>query len=106
VIYPLAKTDLPDKLKQISGVASYYATGYTSQQHLTNGLNAAGEMLVTRVNSGTHKNYQFVFATCSDGKVWFTGPYYKAFSGHHVEQGDSIPVNSLFGKTPFSKKES
>ena len=104
VIYPLGTTELPDKLKPISGVASYYVSGYVSQQALVNGVTVGGEMLVARVDSGTMKNYQFVFATSSDGNFYFAGPY-KGF-GHHVTQGQSIAVNSLFGNTPFSKRGS
>jgi len=101
VVYPMATTELPDKLKPVSGVASYYVTGYASPQALKDGLTVGGELLVARVESGTTKNYQFVFATSSDGTAYFAGPY-KGF-GHHVESGQSIPVNSLFGNTPFSK---
>jgi hypothetical protein len=101
VVYPIATTELPDKLKPISGVASYYVTGYASPRALKNELTVGGELVVARVDSGTTKNYQFVFATSSDGTVYFTGPY-KGF-GHHVASGQSISVNSLFGNTPFSK---
>ena len=103
VVYPMATTQLPDKLKRISGVASYYISGYAYPQALQDGLTVGGELLVARVESGTTKNYQFVFATFSDGKVYFAGPY-KGF-GHHVATGQSIPVNSLFGNTPFSNKQ-
>jgi hypothetical protein len=101
VVYPMATTELPDKLKPISGVASYYVTGYASPQALKDGLTVGGELLVARVESGTTKNYQFVFATSSDGTAYFAGPY--TGFGHHVASGQSIPVNSLFGNTPFSK---
>jgi hypothetical protein len=77
-------------------------TGYASQESLKNGLMVAGEMLVARVHGDLTKNYQFTFAVWSDGGTYFTGPF-KAFSGHHVMSGQSIPVNSLFGHTPFSK---
>lgn len=101
VVYPMATTELPDKLKPISGVASYYVTGYASPRALKDGLTVGGELLVARVESGTTKNYQFVFATSSDGTAYFAGPY-KGF-GHYVHNGQCIPVNSLFGNTPFSK---
>lgn len=101
VVYPLATTGLPDKLKPISGVASYYVTGYASPQTLKDSVTVRGELLVARVESATTKNYQYVFATSSDGTVYFTGPYRGI--GHHVTSGQSIPVNSLFGNTPFSK---
>lgn len=101
VVYPMAAVELPDKLKLISGVASYYVTGYAPPQALNNGLTVGGELLVARVESGTTKNYQFVFATSSDGNAYYSGPY-KGFDHHHVTSGQSVPVNSLFGHTPFS----
>lgn len=93
----------PEQLKLISGVASYYASGYVSPQALAQGLSVGGEMLVARTESATTKNYNFLFATSSNGNVYFAGPF-KGF-GHHVTQGQSIPVNSLFGNTPFSKPQ-
>ncbi len=101
VVYPMASAELPDKLKPIPGVASYFVSGYVSPNALAQGLTVRGEMLVARVESGTTKNYQFVFATSSDGNVYFAGPY-KGF-GHYITSGQNIPVNSLFGNTPFSK---
>lgn len=101
VVYPMPAADLPKRLKPITGVASYYVTGHTDPQALGNGLTVGGEMLVTCVASGTAKNYQFVFAFSSDGNAYFAGPY-KRFAHHHVESGQNVPVNSLFGHTPFS----
>lgn len=102
VVYGMATTELPDRLKPIPGVASYYVIGYASRQALNDGLTVGGELLVTRVESGITKNYQFGFATSSGGTVYFAGPY-KGFCGHYVDSGQSIPENSLFGHTPFSK---
>ncbi len=101
VVYPMAAADLPNRLKPMAGVASYYVTGYAAPQALSNGLTVGGEMLVARVDSVKMKNYQFVFAVSSDGNAYFAGPY-KGFAHHHVESGQIVPVNSLFGHTPFS----
>jgi hypothetical protein len=101
VVYPMAATDLPDKLQPMPGVSSYYVTGYASEKALSNGLTVLGELLVTRVESAIAKNYQFVFAVSSDGKTYFSGPF-KEFGHHHVSSGQNVPVNSLFGHTPFS----
>jgi len=100
-VYPLTTTALPERLKSITGVASYYVTGYVSTQALEQGITVGGEMLVARVEGDTTKNYNFVFATSSNGLAFYTGPF-KGF-GHHVVDGQSVPVNSLFGNTPFSK---
>ena len=98
----MAITELPDKLKPIRGVTSYYVIGYASRHALNDGLSVGGELLVTRVESGITKNYQFRFVTSSGGTAYFAGPY-KEFCGHYVDSGQSIPVNSLFGHTPFSR---
>ena len=101
VVYGLPAGNLPQNLQKMPGVTSYYVTGYAPPQSLKDGVMIAGEMLVARVDGNITKNYQFVFAVSSDGAPHFAGPY-KAFSGHHVMSGHSIPVNSLFGHTPFS----
>jgi len=101
VVYGLPIADLPQNLQKMAGVMSYFVSGYASQQSLKDGLMVAGEMLVARVDGDVTKNYQFVFAVSSDGATYFSGPF-KAFSGHHVMSSQSIPVNSLFGHTPFS----
>ncbi len=100
-VYPLASTALPERLKSITGVASYYVTGYVSTEALQQGITVRGEMLVARVEGTTTKNYNFVFATSSNGIAFYAGPF-KGF-GHHVVDGQSVAVNSLFGNTPFSK---
>jgi hypothetical protein len=101
VVYPIGTNALPEQLKSISGVSSYYVSGYVSPQVLLQGLTIGGEMLVARTDGATTKNYNFLFATSSNGNVCFAGPF-KGF-GHHVTEGLSITVNSLFGNTPFSK---
>jgi hypothetical protein len=103
VVYPMEAVHLPEKLKPIPGVSSYYVTGYAFHQALSNGLTVRGELLVARVESAVTKNYQFVFALSSDGKTYFAGPF-KEFEHHHVSSGDNVPVNSLFGHTPFSRR--
>jgi hypothetical protein len=96
----MATTEVPDKLKPI-GVASYYVLAYGSPPALNDACTVRGELLVTRSDRGIAKNYQYNFATASDGTMHFAGPY-KSFYGHHVQSGQGIPVNSLFGHTPFS----
>jgi|GEM_PF-1739663 len=102
VIYPMGTNALPGKLQQITGVASYYMSGYVTPQVFSNGLSVGGEMLVARTDGATTKNYNFVFATNSGGIVQYAGPF--TGFGHHVTSGQSINVSSLFGNTPFSSK--
>jgi hypothetical protein len=86
----------------MSGVCSYYATGYTDVQvNSAVGL-VAGELIVARRDRNLTKNYNYVFGVSSAGEVYFSGPY-KGF-GHHVTSGQSVEVNSLFGQTPYGGK--
>ncbi len=100
VIYPMGTNALPEQLQKITGVASYYVSGYITAQVLSNGLTVGGEMLVARTDGASTKNYIFVFATNSSATVQFAGPF--TGFGHHVTSGQSIQVNLLFGNTPFS----
>jgi hypothetical protein len=103
VVYGLKIVDLPENLQKMRGVTSYYVSGYASPQAMKEGLTVAGAVVVARVDRDIAKNYQFVIAVSSDGATHFAGPF-KAFSGHHVTSGQCIPVNSLFGHTPFSTR--
>lgn len=85
----------------MSGLSSYYATGYTNAQvNSAVGL-VAGELIVARSDGDLTKNYNYVFGVSSAGEVYFSGPY-KGFC-HHVNSGQSVEVNSLFGQTPYGK---
>ena len=101
MVYPIDNTLLPEQIKKMTGVSSYYATGYTNTQvNSTVGL-VAGELIVTRSDGDLTKNYNYLFAVSSVGEVYFSGPY-KGF-GHHVTSGQSVEVNSLFGQTQYGK---
>jgi hypothetical protein len=100
VVWPLTTADLPEPLQRMPGVTSYYVTAYSSSPNLLQGLPIVGEALVARADGDLTKNYQYAFAVGSERRVFFTGPF-KGF-GHHVNSGQSVPVNSLFNQTPFS----
>jgi len=51
-------------------------------------------LVVARSDGALTKNYQFVFATSSEGQAYFAGPF-KGF-GHHVSSGQQVAVESLF----------
>jgi hypothetical protein len=99
VVYSIDNTLLPEQIRKMTGVSSYYATGYTDVQvNSTMGL-VTGELVVARKDGNLTKNYNYVFYVSSDGNVYFSGPY-KGF-GHHVSSGQKVEVNSLFGQTPY-----
>ena len=101
LVYPINSALLPEQIKKMADVSSYYATGYTNVQvNSAVGL-VAGELIVARSDGNLTKNYNFVFAVSPAGEVYFSGPY-KGFD-HHVTSGQSVEVNSLFGQTPYGK---
>lgn len=103
VVYPIASNNLPEQLKQMSGVGSYYASACTTGLPMPGGFTAGGELLVARTEGFTTKNYQYIFGTGSGGSVYYCGEF-KNFSGHHVTSGQSVPIEALFGHTPISSK--
>lgn len=101
MVYPINNAFLPEQIKKMTGVSSYYATGYTDTQVNSSVGLAAGELIVARSDGDLTKNYNYVFGVSSGGDVYFSGPY-KGFA-HHVTSGQSVEVNSLFGQTPYGK---
>ncbi|MDX1250928.1 MAG: hypothetical protein IDH49_01475 [Gammaproteobacteria bacterium] len=99
MVYPISNTLLPEQIKKMTGVSSYYATGYTDAQVNPSVGLVAGELVVARSDGNLTKNYNYVFGVSSVGNVYFSGPY-KGFC-HHVISGQSVEVNSLFGQTPY-----
>ena len=93
---------LPEQIKNMTGVSSYYVSGYVSSEVNSSGNVISGEMVVARSDGHLTKNYNCIFGVSSDGGVYFSGPY-KGF-GHHVSSGDTVEVSSLFGQTPYGKK--
>ncbi len=58
-------------------------------------------MAVVRTDADCSKGYNFALASSPDSAVFFNGPY-KDFPEHHFIS--PIPVERLFGHTPFKKK--
>jgi hypothetical protein len=103
VVFPLPTSALPANLKQMPGAVSYYVSAYSSSLELSSNLTAGGEMAVVRTDADRAKAYNFIFATSSDGAVYFNGPY-KDFAEHHFATDTAIPIDRLFGHTPFKEK--
>lgn len=101
-VYPLATTALPQSLQRMKDVSSYYISGYVSPQMAAGDMTVIGEMLVARSDDPKTKNYNYLVATNSTGVIFFTGPY-KGY-GHHINSGQAIEVNSIFGQTPYGTK--
>jgi hypothetical protein len=100
-IFTLPIDSAPSNLQQMPGAVSYFVSDYIMPQVVMNGLSIGGEIVIARTEGETLKAYNFVFATSSDGYVYFNGPH-KDFENHHINKNSPIPIESLFGHTPFS----
>jgi hypothetical protein len=65
------------------------------------GVTAAGEYAVVR-HQGDARAYNYLFASSSDGCVYFAGPHTN-FAAHHFDAAGPVPVGSLFGN-PLTRK--
>lgn len=98
--FPLSA--LPKGVAKMPGVVSYFVSAYTAPIVVAPTITAGGEMAVLRTNAGLRKAYNYVFATSSDGKQYFNGPY-KDFPEHHVAAHEPVVYFVLFGNTPFTE---
>lgn len=103
LVYPIPIDKLPSRLQKIPGAVSYFVSGYLKHEELSNNLTVGGEIVIARTEGETGKAYNYVIATSGDGNVYFNGPY-KDFENHHFDKNSSIPIESLFGHTPFSNQ--
>ena len=103
LVFGVPTSQIPQHLRQIPGVSSYYVSAYGTGIPTRDGLTVGGEMLIVRPSQGLTKNDQFIFAKSSDGNFYVTGPF-KGY-GHHVRSDAGIEVNSMFHQTPFSPKK-
>jgi hypothetical protein len=100
-ILVLPLTALPNGIAKMPGAISYFVSAYTAPKVVSPALTVGGEMAVLRTDAGLRKAYNYVFATSSDGKLYFNGPY-KDFTGHHVAAQEPIVYFIPLGNTPFS----
>jgi hypothetical protein len=101
VVFPVRSDAVPAEFHDIKGVTSYFMSSYTAPVPLTPHLTAGAEVAVVRHDDATAKAYNYIFATSSDGQVYFSGPH-KAFAAHHFATSEAVPVQNLFGH-PFTK---
>ena len=100
IVFPLNVSAVPQAIQQMAGVVSYFVSGYTTQYHVQQGITAGGELALVRTEGSSTKAYNYIFATSSNGQIYFNGPY-KEFKGHHFDTSAAISVSSLFGHGPF-----
>jgi hypothetical protein len=103
-VFPLRVQDLPKNLQLMPGAVSYFASGYTVPVPAGPNVTVGGELGVLRTDGPLQKAYNYVFATSSDGGLYFNGPY-KDFGGHHIAKKEPVVFFSILGNTPFTPKD-
>jgi len=101
-VFPLPVADLPASIQPMPGVVSYYVSSYTAAISIGSGLSAGGELAVVRTDGNLNKAYNYIFASSSDGNVYFNGPY-KDFAEHHSPKRKPVIYFTIFGNTPFTE---
>lgn len=99
LVHPVPASAIPTQLK-FRGAKDYYVSSYAVPIPLTPGLAAGGEIAVIRQEGDIGKADNHIFATSTNGLVYFTGPY-KGIPSHHFA-ASSVPIDGLFGH-PFTK---
>jgi hypothetical protein len=103
VVYPFDIKDAPKNLVRMQGLCSYYASAYIIPKTTTGEVTIGGEQLIGRTHGDELKNYLYYFASSSDNKVYFAGPFID-FEGHHIKTSSPVKVETLFGHGPLSER--
>lgn len=101
-LYPYPASALPAGIANgMPDVTQCYISGYATPQAVEGGVDAIGEILVTRlhdqamVESG--KAYMYLVAVDQNNEPWFRGPY-KPYGPHYYSLEDGVPTGQLFGQ--------
>lgn len=104
-LFPVSKDDLPERLKKMPGVATYYASAYGQEQQISPNLDLLGEFVVGRIDGGTLKHYRFVYALRVNGELLFSG-LPKNFPLHHHTDGAPLSsIEELFAQAQFTQNK-
>ena len=101
LVYPVPPDAIPPQLKRIKGAVDFYVSSYAMPIPLAAGLDARGENAAIRRDGDIAKGYNWLFATSTNGKVYFS-VLHKDFPAHHFATSTSVPVENLFGH-PLTK---
>ncbi len=103
-VYQVPPAEIPGNFKNMLGIDTFYVSGYVDPRDINQGLTLGGEMAITRIEEATAKNYNYVFASFADGKVYSMGPF-KNFPFHHSPSASPVPIEDLFGHHPFKRNK-
>jgi len=103
VVYALPIAQGPEPMRQqMMGLQSYLVSNYTSGEVLSNLMTVGGEFGLVRTQ-GDARAYVYGFGTSPDGQVYYAGPFTN-FADHHFASSSPVPVEKLFGHTPYSPR--
>ena len=100
-LWPYPSSALPAGIAAgMPQIQQCYISGYATPQAVAGGVEAIGELLVTRQfeyvpESG--KAYLYLVGVDNGGQPWFRGPY-KPYGPHYFDQAQPIPMDELFGQ--------
>ena len=102
-VYPFPMSALPESIQvSMPGVKETYVSGYlnpTATDFAT--ISGYGELAIIRDDDNLTKSYNYVFALDDQGRFYFAGPF-KDFPEHHIQKGNPVPIEKIFGHTPIS----
>jgi len=78
-----------------------YISGYMTPQAVEGGVEAIGEILVTRLHDQatlkSGKAYMYLIAIDEEKQPWFRGPY-KPYDAHYYSLESGVATEQLFGQ--------
>ena len=106
-LYPYPSDALPKTIsKGMPNIKDCYISGYFSPESVEGGVNAIGELLVTRLHehspTESGKAYVYLVAIDQENQPWFRGPY-KPYGPHYYSLDSGIAFDELFGQIDLNK---
>lgn len=99
-LWPYPISALPVGIaKGMPEIDQMYVSGYVNPKILPDGIEAIGELLVTRAHDvpESGKAYMWLVGLGKGNDVYFRGPY-KPYGPHYFNVDDGVPVDKLFGR--------
>ncbi len=99
-LWPYPLSALPRSIETgMPEIRKIYISGYAIPEAIPNGLEAIGELLVTRNHTvpGSGKAYLYLIGIDQENVPYFRGPY-KPYPTHYYNEDNGVPVDRLFGR--------
>lgn len=100
-LWPYPLSALPGSIeKNMPKLEQGFITGYVQPKAIPAGLDAIGELLVTRGHDvpASGKAYVYLVGIDREANAYFKGPF-KPFPEHYYNKDAGVPLDKLFGRT-------